>query len=47
MRQYLHEYWPVLRHSQLPDAPFAVLALVEKWGVGSMQSAATSAEETR
>jgi len=41
LQQYLHEYWPVLRHAQLPDAPFAVLALIEKWGVGKMPSDTT------
>jgi hypothetical protein len=35
--QFLQEYvrvnWPVLRHAQLHDPGFAILALLEKWGV--------------
>lgn len=41
LEQYLHRHWPVLRHAQLPDSPFAVLALIEKWGVGKLPSDAT------
>ena len=41
LQQYLHRHWPVLRHAQLPDSPFAVLALIEKWGVVKLPSDAT------
>jgi hypothetical protein len=34
LQEYLREYWPVLRHAQLRDPTFAVLALIEKWSVG-------------
>ena len=33
LQQYLHQHWPVLRHAQVRDPAFAVLALLEKWGV--------------
>lgn len=34
LQEYLREYWPVLRHAQLREPTFAVLALIEKWSVG-------------
>jgi hypothetical protein len=34
LQQYLREHWPVLRHAQVRDPAFAVLALLEKWGLG-------------
>ena len=33
LQQYLHQHWAVLRHTQVRDPAFAVLALLEKWGV--------------
>jgi hypothetical protein len=33
LRRYLKQYWAVLRHAQIKDPIFAVLALIEKWGV--------------
>ncbi|WP_448061803.1 hypothetical protein [Cellulomonas hominis] len=33
LQDYLRENWPVLRHVQRDDSPFAVLALIEKWRV--------------
>jgi hypothetical protein len=33
LQRYLHEHWVVLRHAQVRDPAFAVLALLEKWGV--------------
>ena len=47
LQQYLREYWPVLRHAQLRDPAFAVLALIEKWGVarGSQGSFSESSWE--
>jgi hypothetical protein len=35
MQHYLHEHWSVLRHAQIRDPAFAVLVLLEKWGLGS------------
>jgi hypothetical protein len=32
LRRYLHEHWDVLRHAQLKDQTFGLLALLEKWG---------------
>lgn len=34
LQRYLREHWPVLRHAQVSDPAFAVLALLEKWGLG-------------
>jgi hypothetical protein len=33
LQKYLREHWDVLRHAQIRDAAFGVLALIEKWGV--------------
>ena len=33
LQQYLRDHWSVLRHAQVRDPAFAVLALLEKWGV--------------
>lgn len=32
LRRYLREHWDVLKHAQIKDQTFAVLALLEKWG---------------
>ncbi len=32
LRRYLREHWDVLKHAQIKDQTFAVLALREKWG---------------
>ncbi len=32
LQQYLREHWDVLRHAQIRDPAFGVLALLEKWG---------------
>ena len=34
LQHYLREHWPVLRHAQVRDPAFGVLALLEKWGLG-------------
>jgi hypothetical protein len=34
LQHYLREHWPVLRHTQVSDPAYAVLALLEKWGLG-------------
>ena len=34
LQQHLHEHWRVLRHAQIHDEGLAVLALMEKWGMG-------------
>ncbi len=33
LQSYLREHWAVLRHAQISDPAFGVLALIEKWGV--------------
>ena len=33
LQGYLREHWDVLRHAQIKDEAFGVLALLEKWGV--------------
>jgi hypothetical protein len=35
LQAYLREHWNVVRHAQIRDPAFAVLALIEKWGVHS------------
>jgi hypothetical protein len=35
LQQYLHRHWVALRHAQVHDPAFAVLALLEKWGIES------------
>ncbi len=32
LQRYLREHWDVLRHTQIRDTAFGVLALIEKWG---------------
>ena len=40
LQQYLREHWDVLRHTQIRDTAFGVLALIEKWGAhGQIESA--------
>lgn len=34
LQQHLHEHWRVPRHAQIHGEGLAVLALMEKWGVG-------------
>lgn len=34
LQQHLHDHWHVLRHTQIHDEGLAVLALMEKWGLG-------------
>jgi hypothetical protein len=31
LRTYLKDHWSVLRHAQIRDPAFGVLALIEKW----------------
>lgn len=33
LQAYLHRHWAVLRHAQIREPAFAVLALIEKWRV--------------
>ena len=42
LQRYLREHWPVLRHAQVRDPAFAVLALLEKWGLGPTNATADS-----
>ena len=39
LQHYLREHWEVLRHAQVRDPAFAVLALLEKWGLGQADAA--------
>ena len=39
LQEYLRRHWDVLRHAQLRDPAFSVLALIEKWGVGTQAGA--------
>ena len=32
LQQYLREHWDILKHAQIRDPAFGVLALLEKWG---------------
>ena len=34
LQRHLHDHWDVLRHVQIHDEGLAVLALMEKWGLG-------------
>jgi hypothetical protein len=40
LRQYLRQHWAVLRHAQIRDTAFGVLALIEKWGADGPIAAA-------
>ena len=35
LQKYLRDHWSVVRHAQIRDPAFSVLALIEKWGVPS------------
>lgn len=45
LQAYLHLNWDVLRHTQLRDPAFAVLALIEKWNIAPLD-VARSTERT-
>jgi hypothetical protein len=48
LQKYLREHWDVLRHAQIRDDAFNVLALIEKWGVTpSVNSSSTPGRERR
>ena len=47
LQQYLREHWDVLRHAQMRDPAFGVLALIEKWGVASPSRAEAAAAPQR
>ena len=34
LQHHLREHWPALRHAQVHDPAYAVLVLLEKWGLG-------------
>jgi hypothetical protein len=46
LQTYLREHWDVLRHAQIRDPSFGVLALIEKWGV-QPQAVRTPTDQTR
>ena len=43
LQRYLRQHWAVLRHAQIRDPAFAVLALMEKWGAKVQVPRQTSA----
>lgn len=47
LQQYLREHWDVLRHAQIRDPAFGVLALIEKWGAASPPRAEQTAPPRR
>jgi hypothetical protein len=47
LQRYLRQHWDVLRHAQLRDPAFSVLALIEKWGVGTNGSAPVGTQAER
>ena len=42
LQEHLRQHWEVLRHAQLRGPAFGVLALIEKWGVGTTRGTATA-----
>ena len=40
LREYLREHWDVLRHAQIKDNTFGLLALIEKWGTATSKKSA-------
>lgn len=42
LQAHLREHWDVLRHAQIREPAFGVLALIEKWGVGRPENAGWS-----
>lgn len=47
LQTYLREHWDVLRHAQIRDPAFGVLALIEKWGVQTLAESHGRSPETR
>lgn len=47
LQGYLREHWTVLRHAQIRDPAFGLLALIEKWGVGAPDAREVSANGER
>jgi hypothetical protein len=47
LQQHLRDHWDVLRHAQLRDPAFGVLALIEKWGVGTDRAPETAPRRER
>jgi hypothetical protein len=42
LRRYLRAHWDVLRHTQVKEPTFAVLALLEKWGANDVGASTAS-----
>jgi hypothetical protein len=45
LQSYLREHWSILRHAQIRDPAFGVLALIEKWGVDAKRGRTPSDRE--
>ena len=47
LQAYLREHWDVLRHAQIRDPAFGVLALIEKWSVQTLTESHEGSPDTR
>jgi hypothetical protein len=47
LQHHLRQHWEVLRHAQIRDPAFAVLALLEKWGASAQVQRLTSQPQRR
>ena len=47
LQAYLREHWEVLRHAQIRDDAFNVLALIEKWGISTSSNATSMPGDRR
>jgi hypothetical protein len=47
LQEYLREHWEVLRHTQIRDTAFGVLALIEKWRAHGHVDPIAEAQMTR
>jgi hypothetical protein len=47
LQEYLREHWDVLRHTQIRDTAFGVLALIEKWRAHGHVDPIAEAQVTR
>ena len=47
LQRYLRTHWNVLRHAQIRDPAFGVLALIEKWGVDAARGAPVEKPDVR
>jgi hypothetical protein len=47
LQAYLRQHWEVLRHAQIRDNAFNVLALIEKWGISPSSNATSKPGDRR